>query len=156
MNLVFKELKGHEIGIWEAQVLALAHSPSTCVTWSHPFNASGPHRLSWVNELTGWSSLPPVDCSAALLRETLGLHSRRKSLDSRSRVCEGHDFIQDVYLPDPTSKLVASSSPGKLAAFCNTRCQWVWVDRISGKEQSSILSWAGKSYPQSWCCVCSD
>ena len=37
MKLAFKALKGHEVGIWEAQVLALACAPRTHVTWSRPF-----------------------------------------------------------------------------------------------------------------------
>ena len=56
--------------------------------------------------------------NVVLLKETSGFQSGRKILESRSNVCEGHGFTQAVYLPDPSSKLVASFSPGELAAFC--------------------------------------
>ena len=37
-------------------------------------------------------------------------------------------FTQAVYLPNPTSRLVISFSPGKLAAFCNMYCQFELIE----------------------------
>lgn len=86
MKLVFKELKGHEVGIWEAQVLALACSERTHMTWSHPVNTSG-----FFSEFTGWVRMATGHLECCFFDRDL--EPVLRSLASRSCVYEGHGWF---------------------------------------------------------------
>lgn len=152
MKLVFKELKGHEVGIREAQVLALACSPRTHVTWSHPFHTPGLCRCSeFVSSLDG-SSWPLVTWNAALLIETWSLCSgawHQGAVFLKGMV----DFTPAVYLPDPASGLVISFSPGKLAAFCSMYGQFELIELQAKNKATSCHELTSLTHEVDAACV---
>lgn len=102
MTLVFKELKGHEMGIWEAQVLALARSPKYLCDLESPiqrFWASQTLLSKWAHWVVLIATGRLQCCSSE--RDFGPALQEKESGFKEPCLWWGHDFIQDVYLPDP-------------------------------------------------------